>query len=381
MNPEDFRQGAPGRLVKTLDGAWAFVPAPLPPKIDLSLELMTAVGEARGALGELAGVGRSLPNPHLLIQPFSRKEAEASSRIEGTETDLGELFVHEVDPARRPERADIRREVLNYVRALEAGLSSDLPVSLRLVKEMHSVLMEGVRGQNKAPGDFRRVQNRIGGTSNLDAKYVPPPVPEMESCISDWEKFLHAESSLSPLMRLAMIHYQFEAIHPFVDGNGRIGRLLLPLLLCRWQILPLPLLYLSAYFERHRSQYYDLLSAVSQRGEWPGWLKFFLHAVEVQAKDAARRAKKLMDKKEEYRQRAQIKGSTTALRLVDELIAQPACHTKKAMEKLDITMPTALRAIDTLERAGILREITGRQKNRVWVATEILEILQAEDSP
>lgn len=367
--------------MKTLDGAWAFVPAPLPPKIDLSLELMTAVGEARGALGELAGVGRSLPNPHLLIQPFSRKEAEASSRIEGTETDLGELFVHEVDPARRPERADIRREVLNYVRALEAGLSSDLPVSLRLVKEMHSVLMEGVRGQNKAPGDFRRVQNRIGGTSNLDAKYVPPPVPEMESCISDWEKFLHAESSLSPLMRLAMIHYQFEAIHPFVDGNGRIGRLLLPLLLCRWQILPLPLLYLSAYFERHRSQYYDLLSAVSQRGEWPGWLKFFLHAVEVQAKDAARRAKKLMDKKEEYRQRAQIKGSTTALRLVDELIAQPACHTKKAMEKLDITMPTALRAIDTLERAGILREITGRQKNRVWVATEILEILQAEDSP
>lgn len=329
----------------------------------------------------MAGVGRSLPNPHLLIRPFSRKEAEASSRIEGTETDLGELFVHEVDPARRPERADIRREVLNYVKALETGLNSNLPVSLRLVKEMHSVLMQGVRGQNKAPGDFRRVQNRIGGTSNSDAKFVPPPVPEMEACISDWEKFLHGESPLSPLVRLALIHYQFEAIHPFVDGNGRIGRLLIPLLLCRWEILPLPLLYLSSYFERHRSQYYDLLLAVSQRGDWFDWLSFFLRAVEVQAKDAAKRATRLMDKKEEYRQRTQIRGSTTALRLVDELIAQPACHSKKVMERLDITMPTALRAIDMLGRAGILKEITGRHKNRVWVATEILEILQAEDSP
>lgn len=216
MKEENFGKHFPGRLTRTPERALAFVPNPLPPTVEPTNDLMMSLGEARAALGELSGVGRLLPNPYLLIRPFLHKEAEASSRIEGTETDLDELFIHEVDPTRRPERADARQEVLNYVGALETGLKNEMPISLNFVKGLHFILMQGVRGQNRAPGEFRRIQNRIGGASAHDAAYVPPPVPEMLDCISDWERFLHADPQMMPLVRIALLHYQFEAIHPFI---------------------------------------------------------------------------------------------------------------------------------------------------------------------
>ncbi|MDA0998925.1 MAG: Fic family protein [bacterium] len=381
MREEEFGVNAPGRLVRTPEGAPAFVPDPLPPEIKITDELMAALAEARGALGDLSGVGRTLPNPHLLIRPFLRKEAEASSRIEGTETDLDELFIHEADPTHHPQGADVRREVLNYVIALEVGLDRrlELPIGLRFVRDLHSILLREVRGQDRAPGEFRRVQNRIGGSSVHDATYVPPPTPEMQECISDWEKFLHTKSKIQPLIQLAMIHYQFEAIHPFVDGNGRVGRLLIPILLCEWGLLSQPLLYLSSYFERNRSNYYDLLLGVSQKGNWIPWFIFFLRGVEMQAKDSSWRIRMLLDKQEEYRQKMQTKGGPTSMALVDSLIGFPVCRSPGVADRLKVTLPTAIRAIQRLEDEGFLQEITGKQRNRAWMAKEVMDILQAEN--
>ena len=243
MNPDDFRTSTSGRVIRVGQGQsayWAFVPNPLPPPLTLDTALIRWLSEADRALGELAGLGRALPNPHLLISPFIRREAVLSSRIEGTQADLADLYAFEAGqlalpgfkPA--PSEADVR-EVANYVRALEYGLErlSTLPVSLRLIREVHARLMEGVRGESATPGEFRRTQNWIGapGCTLNEATYVPPPVEEMHAALDAFEKYLHTEDELPPLVRLALIHYQFEAIHPFVDGNGRIGRLLLSLLL------------------------------------------------------------------------------------------------------------------------------------------------------
>ncbi len=383
MKKEDFTKGSPGRLVKIQGGALAFIPEPLPPRIEPTNELMDALAEARAALGEWAGIGGQFPEMRLLIRPFRLKEAEASSRIEGTEAELDELFVHEADPASRPEKADAVEEVRNYLVALDVGMErvKEIPVSLRLVRELHKNLMEGVRGGNKAPGEFRRIQNRVGGSSLRDALYVPPPVPQMSECISDWEKFIHADSEIQPLIRLALLHYQFEAIHPFMDGNGRVGRLLIPILMYVWDLLPQPVLYLSAYFERNRREYFSLLLDVSQRGNWREWILFFLRGVEEQARDAAWRARKLLDKKEEFRQRIRASGSATALRLADDLMTLPICTSRWTAERLGVTQATAIRAIQTLEVAEILKEETGRRRNRRWVAREILDVLTEEAPP
>ena len=310
MRASDFTDESPGRLVTTLEGVPGFVPNPLPPPLETDLDITNALVEARGALGYLSGVGQTLPNPLLLIRPFLRKEAEASSRIEGTLTALSDLLLFEIDSSREPEGSDAS-EIRNYVVALESGLKllEELPVCLRFLRESHAILMEGVRGRSKSPGEFRRVQNWIGRGPIEEATFVPPPVNEMRGAISEWEKFVHAESKIPPLIRLALLHYQFEAIHPFEDGNGRIGRLMIPILMCEWGLTPQPLLYLSVYFERNRRDYFDLLLAVSQLGRWKDWILFFLNGIEQQARDAAWRSRSLMDKWTEYRAAVQSKRS------------------------------------------------------------------------
>jgi Fic family protein len=265
--------------------------------------------------------------------------------------------------------------------ALEYGLAriQELPLSLRLLRELHARLLNGVRGEHSTPGEFRRSQNWIGapGSTPSNAPFVPPPSSDMDACLNAFETWLHAESDLPPLVRIALAHYQFEVIHPFLDGNGRIGRLLVIFLMCLWELLSEPLLYLSAYFEARRDEYYDRLMAVSQQGEWEEWLVFFLDGVAVQARDACARARKLQDLRENYRQRVQA-GRTAArlLQALDLLFARPIISIPMLCETLDLNFPPAQRYVHRLCKLDILREITGKSRNRLYIAEEILRAVQ-----
>jgi len=370
----------PGKLVKGTFGYWAFVPAPLEPSLPIDMALVQVLSNADRALSELAGTARRLPNPHLLIRPFMRREAVLSSRIEGTQASLSDLLFFEAAGTREPPVPDVR-EVRNYVLALEFGLArlAELPLSLRLIREMHAHLMTGVRGETQTPGEFRTSQNWVGppGCTLMEATYVPPPMPEMKESLDRFEKYLHEESDLPALIRLALIHYHFEAIHPFLDGNGRIGRLLISLLMCSEGLLPQPLLYLSAFFEKHRNDYYDLLLGVTQRGDWIPWVRFFLEAVAAQARDAIGRTDELLALWEGYRGRLQgARASALLLSLVDQLFAFPAVNTRMASELLGVTPRSAQLNINKLIEAGILREATGRKRNRIYVAQEIVDIIE-----
>jgi len=379
VQPSEFKQGMHGRIVQAQKGYWAYVPNPLEPLLDLDVHLVRKLAEAERSLGELAGVARTLPNPHLLIGPFLRREAVLSSRIEGTRASLSDLLFFEAAQLREKEVPDVR-EVSNYVTAMEYGLRrlSELPISLRLIREIHEKLMAGVRGEHKTPGEFRRSQNWIGpsGCTLLDATYVPPPVPEMKEALDSLEKYLHTRSKYPSLIRLALIHYQFEAIHPFLDGNGRVGRLLTTLLLCAEGLLPQPLLYLSAYFERHREKYYDFLLAVSRRGNWNQWVLFFLDAVATQSGDAIQRSDQLLALWQKYRERMQVaRASALLLQLVDELFAYPVITNRIISEKLSITPRSAQMNIEKLISSEILQEATGKQRNRVYVVPGIISII------
>lgn len=356
------------------------MPNPLPPKLDWSDALVSLTSKANLALGILSGLGETLPNPHLLIYPFIRKEAVLSSRIEGTQSSLSELLLFE---ATRTEKQRDVREVQNYVHAMEYGLKrlEDLPLSLRLIREIHAILMEGVRGERATPGEFRQSQNWIGppGCTLNDATFVPPPVAEMKEALDQLEKFLHADTQLPPLVELALVHYQFETIHPFLDGNGRIGRLLITLFLCQRSILNKPLLSLSAFFERHRQEYYDRLLEVSQRGAWRQWLEFFLQAVVEQSDDAVWRARQLLDLHRTYYQTSLGKRlPPTAVELVELIFLRPVLNTRVVQEYLKVTFPAAQKAIRALIEEGILAEITGGKRNKAYAAKEILEILEEE---
>jgi Fic family protein len=383
MQPTDFGKDSSGRLVKTAEGYWAFVPGGLPPKLHVSWELTATISRADRALSELAGVARNLPNPHLLIAPFVRREAVLSSRIEGTQASLSDVILFEAaEPTDIKGKSDVL-EVVNYVRALDFGLQRlrDLPLSLRLIREIHARLMEGVRGEHMTPGEFRRSQNWIGtpGCLLADATFVPPPVMEMKQCLDDFERYLHEPSVLPPLVRMAILHYQFESIHPFLDGNGRIGRLLLTLLLCAEKVLPKPLLYLSAYFEKHRDDYYRLLLGVSREGNWLDWIEYFLRGVCEQSLDAIMRSDRLLDLWRDYRNRIQsVKASSRALELVDYIFSSPAVTTARASRHLGVTHLSAQKNIEKLVNHNILREATGRRRNRVYIAQGIVDIL---DSP
>lgn len=391
MNPERFRNSSSGQLLRVGQGEaayWAFVPAPLPPDLPADWELTRTLSAADRALSELSGLGRTMPNPHLLIGPFVRREAVLSSRIEGTQAGIADLYAYEagqlplpgMEPS--PPTADVQ-EVLNYVNALEYGLKrlETLPVSLRLMRELHERLLTGVRGHHATPGEFRRSQNWIGppGCTLNDATFVPPPVPQMHEALAALETYLNGDDHYPPLLRLALVHYQFEAIHPFLDGNGRIGRLLISLLLVQWGLLPLPLLYLSAYFYRHRQDYYDLLLAVSERAAWRDWLLFFLRGVAEQAGDAAARAKRLQDLQQAWHDRlSQARVSALALRLADALFNTPILTIPQAARLLDVTYPSAQRNVEKLVEAGILQLIGEAVYGKTYMAVEIMNAIGEE---
>jgi Fic family protein len=387
MDRKAFGAASAGRIVYVPGGDyWAYVPNLLPPPLTWTLNLVADLSIADRALGELSGLGRVLPNPHLLITPFVRREAVLSSQIEGTQASLFDLYAYEVSQLPLLDRPADVREVHNYVRALEHGLErlNTLPLSLRLIRELHERLITGVRGEYQTPGEFRRSQNWIGppGCTLNDATYVPPPPVDMLAALDALEKFLYTDSSLPPLIRLGLIHYQFEAIHPFLDGNGRVGRLLLTLLLCAWELLPQPLLYLSAYFEAHRQEYYTFLLAVSQQGDWESWLRFFLQGVAEQSGDAVRRAGRLQALREQYRGRFQsARTAARLLQVVDLLFARPVVGVTQVAQALDISFQAAARHVDTLVAESILREITGQARGRLYRADAILRAIEAPLSP
>lgn len=383
MQPADFTRDKSGRLIKAPEGYWAFVPNPLPPNLDLTWQLASEISRADRALSELAGLARNLPNPQLLIESLVCREAVLSSRIEGTQASASDLFFFEATqrPAPGQPPAPDVSEVANYVLAMKWGLIhlQKLPVSQRLIRGIHKILMKDVRGEESTPGDFRRTQNWIGppGCMPTDATFVPPPIPEMKDAFSDFEKYLHSESQHPPLVRLAFMHYQFEAIHPFLDGNGRIGRLLISLLLCRDGLLPQPLLYLSDYFERKRDEYYSLLLAVSQEGKWGSWVTFFLDGVADQSRDAISRTNQLLDLWQRYRDMFQsARSAATLLRLVDDLFELPVVTISRAAERTGVTPRSASHNIERLLEEGIVKEVTGQKRNKVYVASDILDIIE-----
>ena len=366
-----------GHIVPIEDGLSAYVPGPLPRHIELDSSLVYRLDEASRAVATLAGVGETIPNPHLLIAPFMRREAVLSSRIEGTQTSLSDLLLYEA--SRRP-RGDVL-EVHNYVRALEEGLRllDDLPICLRLVNQTHSTLMSGVRGQDKRPGEIRNAQVWIGsaGTPMRDARYVPPPPGLVLDAMSDWERFANEEMEIPPLVQCALLHYQFEAIHPYLDGNGRMGRLLIVLFLCAKQVLRTPLLYLSAYFESDRQKYYDELFNVSVTGDWGRWLRYFLDGVTEQARDALSRTRQMRELQEKYRDLLQERReSANALRMVDILFAQPYMTAPRASQFLGVTQAGARRLLDRLVVLGILK-MNPDTWPRLYVADQLFEIIQA----
>jgi len=389
MNKDRFQNSPAGRPLTVGQGEAAyvaFVPDPLPPDLMLDLALIGQLSAADRALGELAGLGRTIVNPHLFIRPFIRKEAVLSSRIEGTQAEIADLYAYEAGQlplpglTNAPPEADVR-EVLNYVHALEYGVErlQTLPVSLRLFRELHERLMRGVRGEYATPGEFRRSQNWIGppGCTLNDATYVPPPVEEMQTALNALENYLHENTAYPPLIRLGLIHYQFEAIHPFIDGNGRIGRLLIVLLMIHWNLLPLPLLYLSAYFHRHRETYYDLLMAVSEQGRWREWLLFFLRGVAEQAEDAIARARRLQDLQRLWYAQLQAERATSLmLGVMNWLFEQPILAANDIVERFDVRHQTAMNSLRRLETMGIVQEMTGQQRHQRFLAIEILKTLE-----
>ncbi|MFQ5906260.1 MAG: Fic family protein, partial [bacterium] len=373
--------GSPtGRLVRTATDYWGFVPNPLPPPglDEFSADFVAILSQADRGIGALKSLARLVPNPNLLVAPYVRKEAVQSSRIEGTQASLSDIFYYEASKE-KPKHADTL-EVLNYVRAMNHGLSrlKELPLSLRLVKEIHLKLMESVRGEKMRPGEFRTSQNWIGppGCSLAEAIYVPPPVREMNEALSHWEEFLHRDDPMAPLIKCALLHYQFEAIHPFLDGNGRVGRLLITLYLCEKGYLEYPILYLSDFFERQREQYYDLLLGVSRDGSWDAWLRYFIRGVAEQSRVAEETGHKILDLQKRYRQQLQKESVSPAVfQVLDMLFVNPFVSLPGVSDYLKVTWPTAKTSVERLVKLGILKEVTGRKRGRIYCAEELLGML------
>ena len=384
MNPEYFINSKAGKCTRSLgkNPYWYYVPNPLPPQIDLDWELANLFSEANIKLGELSGAGQLLPNPHILIRSFIRREAVMSSRIENIQSGLDELFLFEIDKTKTPEMSDVM-ELANYVDAMEYGIKrmQELPVSSRLICEMHEILMRGVRGEHATPGLLRTTQNWIGesGCTLMNATYVPPPVSEMKDCFSELERYIHSDAKEPPLIQGALVHYQFEAIHPFIDGNGRIGRLLIILMLMEREILSQPLLYLSEYFERHKDTYYEHLLNVSQQGDWNNWITFFLKGICEQSEDALLTIQRLLALKEQYRELvAGTRVPKVVNTLIEHLFCTPIVSVSELSKEWEETFTTVQRGVGYLVDKGILREMTGRRRNRLFVADDILSAIMTE---
>lgn len=386
MDPTKFVAPDWGRAVSTGGPApyYAFVPAFVPRRLQLPPKTIMLLSEADAALGRLAGAGRLLPDPHLLMNAYITREAVASSRIEGTQASVTEIFDADVSGVSR--RSDIQ-EVRNYIAALRHGLQrleEDFPLSLRIIKEMHRILLTNVRGQDKTPGEFRRSQNWISSPDNRPdtARFVPPTLDNMWTALDNWEKYLHDDSPELPLLiRSALLHYQFETIHPFLDGNGRLGRLFIVLFLVQQHRLSAPLLYLSNYFEIHKEEYYDRLQYVRERGELDAWLDFFLRGIAAQAADAVYRAELLADLRESYRN--SLKGSRSrAAEVVDLLFANPIITVRFVQRILMVSQPGATNLLRTLASNDIVREVgSGPGVRHRWFADGILEVLDPDLSP
>jgi len=383
MERDDFDEAAPGEIIPTTTptGTYsAFRPAPLAPSLSTE-HLITPLAEATQALGRLHGIGPRVGSREILIEPFIRKEALESSQIEGTHATLSDIYAYEAgqEALIGKDRQQGTQEVVNYLHALTHGLDAITagdPISVELLCEMHDRLLSGVRGDEADPGALRTTQNFIGSTPYIqDARYVPPPPNEIPDLLEDLLAYANRDTDLHPLLQIGLIHYQFETIHPFLDGNGRLGRLLISLLLQRDGLLPEPYLYLSSYFNARRSAYVDHLLAVSQRGEWEEWLLFFLRGVQSQADEAHQRANLLVDLREEYQQRYQNERSENILELVMRLFEDPYLDVNTAAEWLDAEYSTANRLIGQLEDDGILEELTGNERNRFYRASEIFKII------
>jgi Fic family protein len=376
----DFSPESPGRLVEISLGVPAFVPDPMPDELTLDYVTIRLLSDAEHAIGRLVGAVGQTVNPFLVGSPLLHREAILSSRIEGTIATPEQLVLAELaGPSNASEDVGAAEEVVNYMRAMRHGLRSKLPMSLRLIRDLHGVLMKGVRGGQDRPGEFRDVQNFIGspGASIGDARFVPPPAGAMRDCLDVFERRLHARNERLPiLVKLAVVHYQFEAIHPFRDGNGRIGRLLLPLLLVREKRLEEPVLYLSAYLERNRKEYMDLLLAISQKGAWLEWVRFFLKGVEESASESLEQTDTLLALRERYHNQFRSARSFGLLQqLIDNLFVSPSITMTTTAKALKITPAAAAANIRKLTEGGVLREVTGRKRDQVFVAHEILKFM------
>ncbi len=362
--------------------ARAFVPAPLPPNppIEWTPEIRSKFDQALLALGRLDSIATFLPDISLFLYMYVRKEAVLSSMIEGTQSSLSNLLLFELD-MEPGVPLDDAREVSNYVAALDYGLNrlvEGFPLSLRLLREIHGVLLSRGRGSNQAPGEFRRTQNWIGGTRPGNAAFVPPPVEQIQECMGKLELFLHDQQEPIPaLLKAALAHVQFETIHPFLDGNGRLGRLLITLLLCEKKVLREPMLYLSLYFKTHRQYYYELLNNVRLTGNWEAWLDFFAEAVIATATQAVDTARQLIDLAGEHRDKINGLGraAASALRVHRTLMERPIATAGWLVEKIGITPATINKCLDHLEHLGIVRELTGKKRNRIFSYTGYVEIM------
>ncbi len=371
-----------GRLVKISDGGHAFVPNPLPPKIKFSDELYYLNSKADRALAELSGLTEILDNPRLLIVPYMHQEAVSSSAIEGTQSTLSDLFLSEIDERHESNHQDIR-EVRNYLAALEYCFSSErkLPLSLRLVRELHRILLKDVRGFSKRPGIFRKEQNYIAPDRRQpisEASYVPPPKIEMGAALEQWEKFVYSEIYIPPLIQAALMHYQFEAIHPFSDGNGRIGRLLISLFLQEKGVLSRSILFSSKYFERTRQEYYQCLQDVSTESNWHQWISYFLRGVEEQCRINMESSRKIISLHRKYRNiLKEAKVNARFLTILDELFISPYIDVRKARAITNVSYPTAKSDLELLQETGILSEIPILGRGRLHRMDELYKILEA----
>lgn len=364
-------------------GYVAYFPASVPRSLDLPGPTISRLADAEGSLGRLAGIGRLLPTPELLVKPYLLREALASTRIEGTQASLAEVL--ETDATGGAPNADVE-EVLNYIEAMRWGLGrlDRLPLSTRLLCEMHRRLMAGVRGRERAPGELRRTQNWIGapGSTVETADFVPPPPSELAGLLKDWETFAHEESEMPLLVQNALLHSQFETIHPFLDGNGRLGRLLIVFLLIGRGRLPAPLLYLSSYLERRRDEYYTALQAIRESGDPLPWLELFLAAIQVEADDALQRGQRLVELRDRYLEAASSLSTKNAPALVDLICENPLITARSVETRLGVSRPTALRLLTRMEEQGVLRASgVGQRGQRRYVAPELMDVFSAGDGP
>lgn len=368
-----------GRYVQQSRGYKAFIPAPLPPNPPLMQdeELLLLSSNAERAVGKLSGLSSIISDPDIFVYLYVRKEALLSSQIEGTQCSLEDIL----NPEKGEGPVHDIEEVSNYVHAMNKGLLrlEDLPVSTRLIKEMHAVLMKGVRGSHKTPGEFRQSQNWIGrpGATLNDAEFVPPPSEEVDKHMSDIENFIHRESKIPPLIKAALVHAQFETVHPFLDGNGRLGRLLITYLLCYWKVLDRPLLYLSYFFKAHRSEYYSKLMDVRLKGDWEGWIKFFLRAV-AEAADMANAAAIEIHKLHQLDGKKLSKSTAYTHQVFVEFCHYPILNNPTLIRKHKSSAPKVQRALDALVALKIIREISGKQRNRLYSYDKYLAILNRD---